>query len=211
MIFDNEFKVELSILSHKEKDKLILRLLKKDLKLAKRMYFEMVETSSVDELRAAVEASIVFKIENISNTAFRKTPSVLSLLLRKCTTEINEHVYTTKDTFDDPWLNLFLLNNFLKNFSENVVAGQTIKHHRLGIYIVAKIFKILTLISKLDSDYLMEFKDELKTLGTLVANNHYLMKTAINNMLDVNWLLSCEIPDEIEFIVKEVKKGGGLR
>lgn len=211
MIFDKEFKIELANLSSKEKDKLILRLLKKDLKLAKRMYFEMVETASVDELRSDVEESLVSKIENFLKLYKRKAPGNFSVLLRSCSGEISAHVYTTKDKFGEPWLNLFLLNKFLQKFSENVERGTTRKHYTLGIYIISKIYKVLVLITKLEEDYKLEFKEELRNLGKLVGSNHFLMQTAIHNMLDVNWLIKGEIPEEIELIVKEVKANGGMR
>ena len=51
MTFDPEFKKALQLLPEKEKDKLILRLLKRDLQLANRLQFELVETDSVQDKR----------------------------------------------------------------------------------------------------------------------------------------------------------------
>ena len=46
-MFDKEFKTAIHNLSDVEKDKLILRLLRKDLDLANRLYFELVDTETV--------------------------------------------------------------------------------------------------------------------------------------------------------------------
>ena len=50
-MFHKEFKEALSRLPSKEKDKLILRLLKKDLVLANRLLFELLSTNTVEEER----------------------------------------------------------------------------------------------------------------------------------------------------------------
>ena len=55
MSFPKEFKEALSHLPSKEKDKLILQLLKKDLVLANRLLFELVNTNTVEEQREKVE------------------------------------------------------------------------------------------------------------------------------------------------------------
>lgn len=52
MKFDKKFKEAISHLESQEKDKLIFRLLKHDLNLANRLYFELLSTKTVDEKRA---------------------------------------------------------------------------------------------------------------------------------------------------------------
>ena len=61
MTFPKEFKEALSHLPSKEKDKLILRLLKKDITLANRLMFELVNTNTVDEQRNKIKK--VFYLE----------------------------------------------------------------------------------------------------------------------------------------------------
>jgi len=65
--FTTEFKEALRHLPIKEKDKLIVRLLKKDLNLAKRLMFELVDTRSVDEHRLIVEKLIISEVARMSN------------------------------------------------------------------------------------------------------------------------------------------------
>ena len=59
MDFDPEFKRALELLPGKEKDKLILRLLKKDLKLASKLRFELVDTDSVQDKREKLKSAII--------------------------------------------------------------------------------------------------------------------------------------------------------
>jgi hypothetical protein len=65
MTFDKDFKIAISNLPSKEKDKLLLRLLKKDLTLASRLYFELVNTDSVDERRDELEKHVIKKAQQI--------------------------------------------------------------------------------------------------------------------------------------------------
>jgi hypothetical protein len=47
MFKDIDFKIALQELPEKEKDKLILRLLRRDLDLAEKLYFELVDTDTI--------------------------------------------------------------------------------------------------------------------------------------------------------------------
>lgn len=78
-------------------------------------------------------------------------------------------------------------------------------------YIVARAFKILLLIKAIDEDYLIEFKDDLETLGNLFLSYEHLMKRAIYNGFEVNWLLDAEIPHNIVAIHKEIRANGFLK
>jgi len=59
MKFDDDFKQAISNLPSKEKDKLILRLLKHDVVFSKRLFFELIEVKSVDELREELNEIVV--------------------------------------------------------------------------------------------------------------------------------------------------------
>ena len=50
-MFSKEFKKAIQELPNTEKDKLIFRLLKRDLDLANRLHFELVDTETVEEKR----------------------------------------------------------------------------------------------------------------------------------------------------------------
>lgn len=77
MTFDNDFRQAIADLPSKEKDKLILRLLKKDVSLANRLYFELLETKSVEDVRN----ELMHKIESIAIKVNDRyyTPGILLL------------------------------------------------------------------------------------------------------------------------------------
>ena len=67
------------------------------------------------------------------------------------------------------------------------------------------------IIQKLHEDHFIDFKDDLVLLGELFSQNDYLMKNAIQNGLDVNWLLRTEIPEDITQIHKNLRANGFLK
>ena len=67
------------------------------------------------------------------------------------------------------------------------------------------------LIQKQHEDLYLEFSEDIETIGKLVGKNHLLMKTAIHNGLDVNWLIQFEIPNNIADIYKTLRKNGQLK
>ena len=56
MKFDPEFKNAILQLPSKEKDKLLLRLLKRDVILANQLHFELISGDSVQDRRTRMEA-----------------------------------------------------------------------------------------------------------------------------------------------------------
>lgn len=209
MRFDPEFKKALSQLPSEEKDKLILRLLKHDLVLANRLAFELLSTDSVQDRRAKVENYIKKMVERMANTFY--SPGYLLVDMRYLSGEITEHVKTTKDKYGEASLNLLMLNEVLKYNGKKILEFTPTKTYTFGIYVIARAFKILLLIKALHEDYLVEFEDNLKKLGELIGDNPYLMKLAIANGLDVNWLYKAEIPNDIIAIHKDLRARGYLK
>lgn len=209
MKFEKEFKMAISALPAREKDRLLLRLLKKDLALADRLHFELLSTDSVDKRRAEMGKHIKSRVEKRGDRF--NSPGHLMMYLRDISGSINEHVYITKDKFGEASLNLLMLNEALKHTGSRIEESSAHKKHKLCIYIIARAFKILLLINALHEDYLIEFRAHLMQLGKLISNNQSLTETAIRNGFDVNWLLNAEIPEDIRDIHKSVRAQGFLR
>lgn len=208
-MFNKEFKLAIENLSSTEKDKLILRLLKKDLELANRLYFELVDTESVDEKRLKISKTVTHKIK-LTNERFYSI-GYLNMDIRNISGEINEHVKITKDKFGEISLNLQMLIEALTLNRMHILATKPNNCYKLFIYIIARAFKILLLINAINEDYLIEFKPDLEKLGQLFLSYDYLMKLSINNGFDVNWLLSSEIPKNIVVIHKQIRAQGFLK
>lgn len=208
MKFNKEFKDAVLQLSQNEKDKLLLQLLKKDAVLSSKLQFELLDDKSIDERQLVMEETIKDKVVYFSTK--RYSPSYLLKRLRSLSTLITAHVKITKDKLGDSYLNLVMLTETLETFNtklEKTTPGQS---RKLGIYFVSKAFKILIGITKLDEDYHLEHRDNLEKLGALFSDNKHIMRTANQNGFDVNWLISTEIPENIEEIYKEIKKQGYL-
>jgi hypothetical protein len=124
---------------------------------------------------------------------------------------INEHVSITKDKFGEIYLNLLMITEILEQNNDNILSSSIGKTEKFCVAVIARSFRIMLLIKKIDEDYRVEFEDKLILLGRLISQNKYLMKYAIYNGLDVNWLLSAQIPDNIEQIHKNIRERGYLK
>lgn len=209
MTFPKELKEAISLLPSKEKDKLIFRLLRRDLPLANRLLFELVSDVTVEEQRAKVKKSLEIQIERATNNYY--SPSYLNIDVRSMSAEISEHLFTTKDKFGEVSLNLYLIISILEKNKNNILSSTPGRADKFCIPAIARVFKILLLINKLHEDYFLEFRDDLEKLGQLIIDNPYLIKTAIYHGLDVNWLLSGKIPSNIEQIYKAIRAEGFLK
>ncbi|RLJ34192.1 hypothetical protein CLU97_3687 [Chryseobacterium sp. 7] len=210
MKFSEEFKEAVSNLPSIEKDKLIFRLLKKDLVLANRLQFELLSEKSVEELRDEVEERLK-KYCKISSQHIYSI-GYLSMDVRDMSGLINKHVSVTKDKFGEAWLNLFLLNELLEQITDQLNDLQyNWKLEKFYVAIIARIFKVLLIVNKLHEDYWVEFNPELEKLGHKVGGIPVLMDLAIQNGLDVNWLIKGGIPEDIQSIHKELRENGYLK
>ena len=209
MAFDPEFKKALQLLPDSEKDKLILRLLKRDLNLANKLRFELVDTESVQDKREQLKNNIIRRIQLATDRYY--SVGYLLMDIRDISGEINQHVAITKDKFGEISLNCLMLQQMLELNNERIGAEKYGKAYTLCIYIIARIFKILMLIQKQHEDLHLEFNDDIATLGKLIGNNHHLMKTANLNGLNVNWLIEFNIPNNIADIYKTLRENGRLK
>jgi hypothetical protein len=208
-MFDQEFKIALQNLPISEKDKLLFRLIKKDIKLAKKLHFELVDTESVEQKRAQVS-------EKISNY-IKRLPKYVSNLrdvlshVRTMSGEITDHVNTTKDKFGEISLNIQMLNEIIEAYKTMLINDQYNFGIKLYNYIISRTFKVLLLIKAINEDYWMEFGESLADLGQNIGSVHQLMKLAIYNQLNVNWLIEFDIPDNLVLLHKELRASGFLK
>lgn len=209
MTFPKEFKEAISELPSIEKDRLIMRLLKKDIALANRLLFELVSDSTVEEEREKTKERLNQLIERVSKNFY--TPDYLNVEIRSMSGVINEHVFTTKDKSGEISLNLYIIKEFLNQNKQKLSSFSYQKSRKFYVGIISRIFKVLILIKKLHEDYFLEFKDDLEQIGNLILENPNLQKTAIDNGFDVHWLIDGNIPDEIEQIVKHIRANGLLK
>lgn len=209
MKFSKEFKEAISCLPEKEKDKLLIRLLKKDLILAQRLEFELIDDLSVDERRALIADDIETEVKKFSG--YSGSIGYLNMDMRYLSGSITKHVKITKDKFGEVSLNILMLTEVLQLNNERIQQASFSYARKLLVAIIARAFKIVVLTHKLDEDYLIELEKPLNRLGQLISENDYLMNTAIHHGFDVNWLLSASIPEDIDEIHRNLKKQGYLK
>ncbi|WP_121666827.1 hypothetical protein [Mesonia aquimarina] len=209
MKFSKEFKEAVLHLSEKEKDKLLIRLLKKDQNLVNRLYFELLDDKDVDDRRAIMEEYILKKGKEIAENA--KSLNQLKVLTSFLSGDISEHVRITKDKFGEVSLTLLMLSTILTHANHLFKNTNYVKARKFCVYVIARTFKMLVLIEQMHKDLLLEFEDALPQLGNLIAEKPFLMETAIHHGLDINWLIQHEIPEHIAEIQKQIKAQGFLR
>ncbi|HPI30311.1 MAG TPA: hypothetical protein PLS26_07260 [Bacteroidales bacterium] len=209
MTFDPEFKKALQLLPGDVKDKLILRLLKNDLHLANQLRFKLVDTDSVENKREQVKTRVIKCIQLATERYY--SAGYLLMDVREISGEINEHVSITKDKLGEISLNCLMLRHLLEQNNERITAEKQGKAYTLCIYIVARVYKILMLIQKQHEDLHLEFREDIEAIGKLIGNNHNIMKTAIHNGLDVNWLIHFNIPKNIADLHKTLCEKGLLK
>ncbi len=210
MVLDKEFKEAVLNLSATEKDKLLLRLLKKDTALIDKLHFELVSDLSVDEVRANMALKIKQKVSSTTRYAFN--PRQVLTQVRSLSAEIAYHVKTIKDKFGDASLNLLLLNEFMQKHKANLKrAHHSEKLRKLLIYVINKAYRALVTIDALHEDYFLDLEKDLKLLGQAFLENQRLEDFCVSSGFDVDWLLNADIPEDIKEIYKRVRTEGLLK
>ncbi|TXK73307.1 hypothetical protein [Mesonia sp. HuA40] len=208
MKFSNDFKEAVLALSQKEKDQLLLRLLKKDKNLIKQLHFRLIDDKNVDERRAILEQHIL----KISKKIAQESVSLnqLKVFTSRLSSEISDHSRTTKDQFGEVYLNLLMLNTLLKYGTSLFENSNHFASQKFYIYIIKRIFKCLVQIKKMHEDLHLEFQPLLEELTDHLVKNELLTKMCIHHGLDFNWLNVHHIPEDIVGIQKELKQAGFL-
>lgn len=211
MTFDKDLKEAIRRLPETEKDKLILRLLKKDLDLANRLLFELVSTDSKEDRRQEAKKDIKSMIDYSRKNIQYYTPGILLMYMRDTSGIVNEHVKITKDKYGEAYLHIFVLKEFLRIYNEFFKESSAKRSYTLSIYIVVKVFKIMVLLKKMHEDFMIDFEDDLEKIARLMGENPNVVKIAAHNGLDINWLVENKIPDNIADIEKDLRKQGYLK
>lgn len=209
MKFEDDFKQAIKALPEAEKDKLLMRLLKHDITLANRLYFELLDGRTVDTRRDDVEAALTTKAQHAINTYH--SPGYLMMDMRFMSGDISEHVKIAKDKYGEVYLSLRMMVMTLEGCAPKMSNESFGRMAKLCVYVVAKAFNIMVLMHKLHPDLQYELKNDLQRLGQLIAHDDRMMRTAIYHGLDVNFLLSAEIPNNIAELQKDLRQRGYLK
>jgi len=209
MKIEKDFKEALKQLPAKEKDKLVLRLLRKDTILAQKLYFELIATESIEDKRKIVETRLINSFGRLDLLQYH--PTYIMMILRHLSGDINHHIRVTKDKYGEISLNLLMIKLTLQKEIKLDTQYDYHRVYKLCIYIIARMFKIIVMIKSMHEDLQLDFVDDLHDIGMLMAYSDVIMDIAIDHSFDVNWIISNEIPDDIKQYHKQIKDMGLLK
>jgi hypothetical protein len=160
---DEKLKIAISRLPEKEKDKLLWRLVLKDQKLIRKLEFELLEGGETrDERAQQLKAEIADNLKE--SLTLSLTPGLLLLYLRHWNARITEHVQATKDKPGEVALTVFLLAEAFRLHRAMLDSFHAYRSSTLAPYIVKRTKMIMAKAEKLDEDYFIEFRQDLKAL-----------------------------------------------
>ena len=209
MPLDKKLKEAISQLSSAEKDKLIFRFLNRNEDLAERLYFELVSNDSEEDRRKEAKKRIE-KIIDMSKISIH-SPGFLLMDMREASGTITHHTKITKDKYGEVYLNIFLLQEYLKIYNEFFKDYSAKKSYTFSVYCTAKAFKIMILLKKMHEDLQFDFINDISAIGNLFCDSPVLMEEATHHGLNVDWLIKNEIPANIDKIEKDLRQNGFLK
>ena len=168
---DPDLKKAIVRMSGVEKDKLLLRLVAKDVVLTERLQFELVEEGRTVEERRGLIRDFIDRTANLH----ADTPGWLMMDMRTVSGYISRHLKVTKDKYGEVELMLYMLNTFYDN-NAHLLQKYNSRTDKAAEYIAKRTDQVLKKATKLDPDYHIEFADEInKLLGWVnhTASLHY--------------------------------------
>ncbi|MEM9831564.1 MAG: hypothetical protein AAF944_13070 [Bacteroidota bacterium] len=185
-----ELKQAIVEMSQKEKDKLLLRLVAKDLNLLNQLQFRLLEGDGAIEERKEEVSSYIHRRAQFYPEHYY-SPGYLMMEMRDCSGMINEYRSITKDKIGEIELQLAMLISFLEPNMKELEKALPRKMVKFLPYVVKRAGKIIGMIEKLHEDYLVEFANDLSRLGTLIKQLDPELKVAKANQVDIQLLYDC--------------------
>lgn len=209
MKFSDEFKEAILHLPEREKDKLLLRLLKKDRKLVKRMEFELLQPCSVETARESLQQDLVRHLQQLAQRPIRT--KLLLKELRQLSGKITEHVYTTRDNYGDVQVSLVMMQTLFETTPLAKWSQLDADLHKLHIYLISKLYKVLIALRNMHEDLRFDFQEQLDQLAQHLANEPNLLRTASRSGLELSWFQVENIPENLGEILRTVRSEGRLK
>lgn len=205
MKIEEDFKVALSQLSEKEKDKLIFRLLRKDKVLMQKLYFELVSGSTVESEREDLAQRIT---NQLSKPHIKRYYGDWMHEIRTLSGAITLHVKVTKDKVGEVSLNILLVKSIIDGNVDHIHKLTPKNAQKLSAYINSKLFRIVLLIEALHEDLRQEFNEELEELSSCLETSEYLMRRCIHVGFDLNWINGATLPFDLKERYKMAREMG---
>lgn len=160
---DPRFEV-LRMLTEAQKDKLLLKLFRKDPLLVEKLAYEFFEDKSDLKKRVQDIKNIINR--NIApNSVYWDTPGELMMTMRSMNAYITEHVKVTKDKLGEVELTLTLLNAAFERFG-TMLNEKRQRSETFSAYVIKRMQNIINVALKLHPDNDLDFQDDLNRLLT---------------------------------------------
>ncbi len=160
---DDQLKAAITRMPVAEKDKILLRLVAKDVKLVRRLIFELIEGGETRDDRAA-ELKEQIQKDLFNAQEYGMTPNFLLQYLRTWNARITDHVQATKDRSGEVSLTVFLLAEAFRIHGKMLDATPDWRSDKLAPYIVKRLKTIIGKAEKLHEDYFIEFRSDMQEL-----------------------------------------------
>lgn len=148
-----------------EKDKLLLKLISKDIVLLNQLTHKLLEEESdLDERVGCIKKDIDRKIEYINRyfeNDYSYSPGYFMMDIREMSGLINEHFLVTKHKISELDLRIYLLECVFNCSANTYFNKRNGKSEKLLLYIVGRIKSIIEKYLKLHEDIQFDFKDRL--------------------------------------------------
>jgi hypothetical protein len=158
---DPRFEV-LKMLTPEQKDKLLLKLFRKDPMLVEKLAFEFFEDKSdLEQRRRDIKTKIDKYI--IQSYIVWDTPGDLMMEMRSINGRITEHVKITKDKYGEVELTILLLNTAFDRFWQ-MLNDKVTRADTFAEYCLKRTLHIIKCLDKLHEDNYLDFKEDLDRL-----------------------------------------------
>ncbi len=104
----------------------------------------------------------------------------------------------TGDKLGEISLKCLMVRHVLQLNNQRIATECFGKAYNVCVYIVEGMLRILIRKQKQDEDLYLDFRDDIEAIGEFLGNKPNLMKVAIHNGLDINWLVQFNIPPNVE-------------
>ena len=205
MKIEADFKAALAELPEKEKDKLIVRLLRKDKVLLQKLHFELVSANTVEDERNLLAERI---IQNLKNPRIVANYHDWMREMRTLSGAITLHLKVTGDKVGEVSLTILLLQTVLAENSERIHKLTPKNALKIAKYLTGKLYKVVVLIQALHEDLRIEFNEELEELGKMWQNSDYFLRYSNTAGCQIEWFLEGEFPDNVKERMAAARKRG---
>ena len=191
---EDDFKKAITGLSHKQKDRLLFRLIAKDKALVAKLHFELIEVEqgvTKEDRRAVIEEDLIDALKSYKKHYY--SPGYLLINIRHLSGEINRHVKATSDKYGDVYLNFLMLNHSFRLFADQLRKSSPARSNTFDKYVVKRALRLMNQLVKMHEDHVLDFEEPMKELGNHIGDQPNTMNVAIDLGLDVNYLLRGEL------------------